>query len=282
MIPDDGMMLCNLDIEQGDSRNIGAACWQMFYKSHGPEFAGRYLDACDSGDLHTTVCRMAWSELDWPEDPAKHRAFADQPAYRDLSYRDLAKRLGHGTNYLGQPETMAKHTKLPVPLVRSFQQRYLKEFACIAALHEEVLRQLSDGGKVTSIWGRERVFFGRADDPATQREAVAYVGQSPTADEINHAILNLWRWGEVQLLMQVHDSVLFQFPYNARNEIIPQALETAKAPLRLVGGREFTVPYEAKVGWNWGDENDDNPYGLRKWKGREERTPPKRRKEQLR
>jgi len=48
-----------------------------------------------------------------------------------------------------------------------------------------------------------------------------------------------------------------------------------KVEKELVAGRMFTVPLEAKVGWNWGDYDEKkNPYGLKKWKGREDREAP--------
>lgn len=34
-IPDPGMKFCNLDLEQGDSRNVGAICWHNFVEEFG-------------------------------------------------------------------------------------------------------------------------------------------------------------------------------------------------------------------------------------------------------
>lgn len=88
-----------------------------------------------------------------------------------------------------------------------------------------------------------------------------------TAEEINKGMLDVWRANKVQLLVQVHDSILFQFPEHLEEEIVPWALQTLRIPLDLPGGRRFVVPTEAKVGWNWGDQNENNPDGLVKWKG---------------
>jgi hypothetical protein len=59
------------------------------------------------------------------------------------------------------------------------------------------------------------------------------------------------------------------------DEIVPWATETAKAPLRLARDREFIVPTEASTGWNWGkfdkDNPDNNPDGLKKWRGGDDR-----------
>ncbi len=273
-IADPGMKFCNVDLEQADARNYGAICWNNFVRDHGEQFAGAYLDACESGDLHTLVCRSAWTNLEWGDDPKGFRAVADRIAYRQFSYRDLAKKLGHGTNFYGQPPTMAKHTKVDKHLIEDFQRRYFKRFPCIEERFKYVRNELVENGYLVSLFGRRRGFFGRPWEDATLREAVAYDPQSSTADEIDTGLIRLFRANRVQLLVQVHDSILFQFPEEAENEIVPWAIEELKVHLELEKGRDFYVPTEAKVGWNWGDRQEDkktgkitNPDGLMKWKG---------------
>jgi DNA polymerase-1 len=272
-----GKKLANLDLEQADSRNVGATCWNRFVESEGEAFAGSYLDACESGDLHTVVTKMARPELEWGDDPKKWRAVADQLFYRDKTYRDISKALGHGSNYLLTPESAVKKTQISVQAAREFQHTYLHTaFPCIPAWHQAVADDLLQYSCLTTIFNFRRFFFGRPDDPRTHRAAVAFEGQSPTASEINRGLLRLWRGGRrfpgFQLLCQVHDSVLFWYDEECEAEIIPFALEALRVPLILKKGREFAVPTEAKVGWNWGDASQDNPDGLAKWKGHDQRT----------
>src|SRR6266403_5270323 len=113
-IADPGMKFAYIDLEQAESRLVGAIEWNLFGD-------GRYLDACESGDLHTSVCRLAWTELPWTSDLKGDRGVADRPFYRQHSYRHMSKILGHGTNYKGTPYTMAKHTKLEQRLIAEFQ-----------------------------------------------------------------------------------------------------------------------------------------------------------------
>jgi len=276
-VADPGYKFANLDLEQADSRNLGALMWEIFYDELGEVEAGKYLDACEAGDLHTFVCKMCNSQLPWGS--AADRAIADTIVYRDKSFRDASKVLGHGSNYLGTPRTMSKHTKFPIDLVTKFQSTYFRAFPAIPKYHGFVRGAIADFASLTTLFGRRRFFFGRHNDDATIREAVAYSPQSMTADEINTGIMNLWRADRVQLLVQVHDSILFQYPEEMENEIVPWALEQLKAPLELKHGRKFVVPTEAKTGWNWGDqvidpitkEVIDNPDGLKKWKNGDER-----------
>lgn len=274
-VADKGMKFANLDLEQADSRNLGALIWTHLRGTYGDREAGKYLDACEAGDLHTFVCKMCNPQLPWGTAP--DRTIADMPLYRQKSYRDGSKQLGHGSNYLGKPPTMSKHSKFPLNLVKAFQIQYFAAFPAIPGYHEWVQQELIDTASLTTLFGRRRFFFGRPNDDATLREAVAYSPQSMTGEEINKGILKLWRANRIQLLIQVHDSILFQFPEEQEDEIVPWALDTLKVPLELSGGRPFCVPTEAKTGWNWGNRIDhkdgtvSNPDGLRKWKGHDDR-----------
>ena len=280
-IPDEGMKFCNIDLEQADARNVGAICWELFVADLGEEFAGSYLDACESGDLHTTVCRMAWRDLDWGTDAGNFRDVAEQIFYRNFSYRDMAKRLGHGTNYYGTPPTMSKHTKVIVGIIKEFQERYFEAFPCIPRWHENVQHSLVRTRALTTLFGDRRFFFGRPSDDNVLRAAIAHSPQSMTAKQINIAVLNLWRkfpHEAMRMVGQVHDSLMFMYPEKYEDELVEWAVEHTPTTLRLTKDRDFSVPCEAKVGWNWGDRIYDkkadeikNPYGLDKWKGHDDR-----------
>ena len=255
-VADPGYKFANVDLSQADARGVGAIIYSLFGDS-------TYLDACESGDLHTTVCRLAWTELPWAE---PYRAVADQIAYREMSYRDLAKRLGHGTNYLGTPRTMARHTKTQEDLIRDFQQRYFGAFPYIRRWHEHVRASLLTDGYITTLLGRKRWFFGRRNDDTTVRAAVAFEPQSITADLIDRGLLSIWRANICQVLLQVHDSVLVQYPEDQEDTVLPRILSLIEQPIQ-VRDRAIIVPAEAKTGWNWADASPSNPDGLKKYSG---------------
>lgn len=274
-----GRKFCNVDLEQADSRNLGAICWNLFRKTHGEAFAGAYLDACESGDLHTTVTRMVWpNDLPWTEDRKANKALADTPGfYREKSRRDLSKTLGHGSNYRGKPPQMAKHSHIAENLVVNFQSTYFNSFPCIPLYHDWVANQLATVGYIDTLLGRRRHFFGSPVDDRVLNAAVAYSPQSMTGDEINFALLQLFlsrfaTSNHLWLLCQVHDSILFEYPEEMEEEILGEVMSLMRCTITLDGGREFTVPLEAKVGWNWGDRNEKNPDGLIKWTGSDNRS----------
>ena len=263
-VADPGMKFAYIDLEQAESRLVGAIEWNLFGDP-------RYLDACESGDLHTSVCRLAWSELPWTGDLKRDREIADQPFYRQHSYRHMAKVLGHGTNYAGKPYTMAKHTKLEAPLIQAFQSKYFNAFPSHLRWHAHVTSELLSKGCHTTITGRRRWFFGRRNDDAVAREAIAFGPQGAVGDILNMGMLAVWRSGLCQLLLQIHDAILVQYPEDREDEIVPQLLKIIQVPIELNGGRKLIIPSEAQTGWNWAKQDDNNPDGLTKYRGNDSR-----------
>lgn len=276
-IADDGWKICGIDLEQAESREVGL--------QHGINFDDwRYLDACEAGDLHTGTSRLIWPQMSWTGDLKRDRELADNhevPFYREFTHRDMAKRGGHGTSYMGTPFTMARHLKVPVKLMENFQHAFFSAYPAFQKSFAWTATEIQTKGFLTTPFGRTRHFFGRSNDDTTLREAIAYIPQSSTADRLNLALWRIWRYmPEVQILAQVHDAVYFQYRDlggDYERNIIQRALGYISTPLKIKG-RVFDVPGEAKVGWNWGAQYVDkktgeikNIDGLIKWKGKDDR-----------
>lgn len=264
-VADKGMILVYLDGEQAESRSTGFI--------HGRLFDDwSYLDACELGDLHTFVCTMVWEDLPWTGDLKADREIAERPFYRHFTYRDMGKRGGHGTNYYGQPYTMARHLKVPKELIEHFQKKYKAAFP-FERWHRWVAEQLANDMQITTFVGRRRDFFGRPNDETTLREAIAFEPQSTVGDIINEGGHRVWKaFPEAQVLAQIHDAFIFQIPED-RLDLLEPMMKTFQVPV-TTRGRTMIIPSEAKVGWNWASEDtrkdkfsDGNPDGLRKWKG---------------
>jgi len=248
-IADPGYKFCNIDLEQSDSRGVGAICWNLFGDP-------TYLDACESGDLHTVVAEMVWPR----ENPRAN-------FYRSFSYRDAAKRLGHATNFYGQPPEISKQVKIPLGLVKQFQPAYLAKFPAIPMWWESRRRTLQSEGRLTTLLGRRRWFFGRRNDSQVFKKMIAFEPQSITADTINRGLLRVWQGNRVQCLLQVHDSILVQYPETQEASIVPWLKSMIEQEVELARGRRFVIPAEAQVGWNWAYASPNNPDGLIKWTG---------------
>lgn len=270
LIPDPGYVLCGIDAEQSDSRMVGYMCGILFND-------WTYLDACESGDLHTFVARLTWPNMAWTGDIKKDRKLAETPFYRHFSFRDSCKKLGHGTNFLGKPPTLSKLIHIPRDLVTEFQIRYFDAFSAIPRLHAWVASELQTKKQLTTIHGRVRDFFDRTNSDETLRQALAFLAAAATADNLNLGMWRVWHhMPEVQLLAQVHDAIYFQFPESLDpKRVIGTAVNHLSVELTAANGRRFVVPAEAKLGYNWGNYipadkeagvPERNPKGLRKFK----------------
>jgi DNA polymerase I-like protein with 3'-5' exonuclease and polymerase domains len=275
-IADRGKKFAYIDLEQAESRAVGAICWNRFRMSN-------YLDVCESGDLHTNVVKMTNPGLPWTGDAAKDKDIAEQPFYRQHSYRHMNKILGHGSNYEGQPPQMSIHTHIDTDIIKDFQSKYFRAFPEIPIWHQWTKDALWRDGYLINLMGRRRWFFGRRNDPEVQRAAIAYDPQGSVAQILNTGMLQVWRLNITDLLLQVHDAILVQYNEEREDEILPKLLEAIVVPVPLEHNRTLVIPSEAKVGWNWANfvpefdkegkpNKDSNPDGLIKYKGHDKRT----------
>lgn len=290
---DDGQRLISTDLEQAESYVVAGTVWE-----HTGD--DTYWRAILSGDLHTTVCRMAWPELDWNDTLLHNRALADAP-YPDLrsySYRDVAKRVGHGSNYGGSPYGIAEAVGIPSHIVEEFQRRYFAAFPAIPEWHNIIRALLQSDRYLDTPLARRRHFLGRPNEGGTQREALAFIPQSTVGELLNLIMLKCWYRSKlspthpshlpIQLLLQNHDAFLFQTPMTVDLPTTIRAVnhEFRTTPITFTRAgetRSMTIPGEFVTGWNWGYKDkgsdqaswkykDGNPDGLTKWGGSDSRA----------
>lgn len=277
-IPDPGMKMAQHDLAQAESVIVGAVS--------GDE---EYQKACASGDPHTYVCELCWPDLAWREAKSKsaRRAIAEIPFYRHWSYRDMAKRGGHGSNYGGTPAALSIVLKIEQKIAEDFQRRYFSKFPGIRMWQLRTQQKLAVDRQITTAFGRNRFFTGRPTDSSTIKEAIAYEPQSVIGDYLNQGLFRVWYeldflTNRIQVLAQVHDAILFQFDPSREDEAALHAEVSAliSAPI-TIRGREFVIRTDATSGWNWGKVKynkdgsvKENAHGLREFRDSDDRTPP--------
>ena len=146
----------------------------------------------------------------------------EKPYYRHYSYRFMCKKLGHGSNYGGKPQTLATQSKLPIPVVAAFQPKYFLAYPAHLQWQGWVASRIRRDGYLISLTGRQRHFWGRRTEDKTLREAIAYDPQCSLADIVNTAMLRIWRTDPYfQLYMHDHDALTFQYPEELEDKLIP-------------------------------------------------------------
>lgn len=255
-IADPGYKFAKCDAKSGESFCVGAIEWNRFGD-------GTYLDVCESGFLHEEVTKLIWPELGWTGDRQIDSALARRPFHRGHTYRDMSKKLGHGSSYGGYPFTLSEQSRIPLEVVAEFQRKYFAAFPAHRRWQADVSQRLRRDGNLVSLMGRRRWFFGRRDDPETLRGAIAYDPQGSLVDIVNTAMINIWRQRTAIIMMHDHDALTFMYREEDEDSVIPQLLEALVVPVTLNNGRTLKIPYDVEVGWNKAHyDAGSNPDGL--------------------
>ncbi len=248
-IPDPGHIFFNCDQQGAEARVVGYLA--------GDE---GYIKAIESGDVHTMVAAMVFGF-------EPNRSLADRKYYREMSYRDIAKRAAHGSNYGGTPRTIAQVLKVEIKLIEEFQRRYFKAFPNIKKWQIWTAEQIQTVRHLVTPFGRRRNFWDNPKDDATIRAAIAYIPQSTVGDLTSRGLLAIHETiPEAQILNNIHDAAFGQIPIPLKDVLLPRILEALTYPLRVtdIWGniREMSIPWDSQCGLNWGKKKKDNPDGL--------------------
>lgn len=167
-------------------------------------------------DPYTMVAREYYHEPDMSKKDDRRQQF---------------KSLCHATNYLGVAKNIAGNSniRLAVHEVARIQAWYFNLFPEIKAWQTRLVEQVKTTMEIQNAFGYRYKFLDRLTNN-TFNEAVAWIPQSTVGIVINHAMVNISNHlPEVQLLLQVHDSLVGQYPTNMpelRESIIQESLIT--------------------------------------------------------
>lgn len=273
-ISDPGQKFAKFDAKSGESFVVGAIEWNLF---GDPSF----LDACNSGDVHTAVARGVWPNLPWTGDIHRDKDIAERDFYRHFSYRFMCKKIGHGSNYLGGAQEIADQTRVDITEVSRFQSMYFRSFPAHKLWHEHCRETLRKTGTCISFMGRKRNFHKRRLEEKTLKEYIAYDPQSSLADIVNEAMKRIWRLTQdpshplssTRIMFQDHDALTFMYPEHLEDTIIPIISKLLVVPVELSAGKFLEIPYDCETGWNKGKwDKDKNPDGLKKYTGHDTRS----------
>ena len=134
--------------------------------------------------------------------------------------REFAKVFCHASNYGGGAKTVAAHTGRTVHEIDQAQKAWFAAHPGIHAWHQRTFEQINKYRYVENKWGYRWYIFDRLE--ALLPEALAWVPQSTVGILINRIWTSFYEnIPEVQVLLQVHDSLAGQFPTHRTSTIIP-------------------------------------------------------------
>ena len=242
IIPDPGYTFFDLDLDRADLQVVVWEADDAMLKS-----------ALRLGvDIHLLNCYA----INGKEPPPLEELVESHPRYSFHRgplklQREFAKVFCHATNYVGSARTVASHTGRLVHEIDRAQKQWFSAHPGIKRWHERIAEQISKRRFIENRFGQRWYIFDRLD--AVLPEAVAWIPQSTVGRIINTIWRNFYdNLPQVEVLLQVHDSLGGQFPTHLKDQCLEQML-----PLTRV-----VVPYEdpliipagiATSSVSWGD-----------------------------
>jgi DNA polymerase I len=190
------------------------------------------------------------------EPPALDELVESHPKYHQWRapiehQRQFAKVFVHGTNYGGGARTMAVHTGRTISEIERAQRIWFYAHPGIKRWHDRVRDQITRHRFVENRLGYRWYIFDRID--SVFGEAIAWVPQSTVSIVINKIWMRIYEeLPEVQILLQVHDSLCGQFPISRRGDLVNRIASLARIPVPYPD--ELIIPFSIKTSErSWGD-----------------------------
>lgn len=187
----------------------------------------------------------------------------------------LYKRIILGMGYgLGARKIANQYGLSEATVKRLMFEIKAQAFPEMARWQEQVASQAKRDGFLRNPFGRKRWFW----TDSSYGESLAFLPASTAADVIFNAMIGLMYehigWPadkavrvspvlrplprEVELLVQVHDALMFKCPRRLVDQVIPMIREVMTQPWAQLGG--FSLPVAVETGFSWGEleEYDDS------------------------
>jgi DNA polymerase I-like protein with 3'-5' exonuclease and polymerase domains len=144
-------------------------------------------------------------------DPKGHAYYALRQSYKHST---------HGVHYVASARAIALHPSIRWPLAKAerYRTRYLLRRPGIRRWHDRTQHELASSRTATNRFGYRIIYFDRIEGLLPQ--AVAWVPQSTVALVCFKGALQLKKalpW--VDMLLQVHDSIVFQVPLHRADSV---------------------------------------------------------------
>ncbi len=165
--------------------------------------------------------------------------------------RQTFKSFAHGTNYLGTAKGLAERLGLSVHEAEKTQRWYFDRFNKIKKWQDDLKDQVIKRRMVQNVFGYRCYFFDRIEGTIFN-QAAAWIPQSTVACLINRAYVAIDRdLPQVDILLQVHDSLAGQFPSHLGSWMVDQIV--AKAEIALPYSDPLVIPVGVKTSTeSWG------------------------------
>lgn len=232
IVPDPGYVLCDADLGGADAQVVAAEAEDTLL-----------LDAFAAGlDVHSLNAEMVFGEK-------YTRAAGTNKTGERGHLRQQTKQAVHGTNYGASARTIASTLGWTVHEAEIFQRKWFSLHPGIRNWHRHVESTLRSTRTATNRFGYRIIYYDRVD--GLLPEALAWIPQSTVAlttfygaKQVDDA-LNANGVEQVEWLLQVHDSLVFQIRREAIDRLLPLVEKLLRVPIPY--DRPLTIPWKIGI-----------------------------------
>jgi len=187
---------------------------------------------------------------------------------RNMSLRQCGKKSNHGLDYDERFRTFALINDMLERDAKRVIEGYHSIYPGIRQAYEGIKHKLSKDRTLINPFGRKYRFLGKWGHDLF-KQAYSYLPQATVGDILNGfgysgGILGIYKkqklreyscLKKLEQLIQVHDSVLTQYPIADLDDMAEACIVVAQnlKPTMEYEGRSFQIETDLKIGNNWGD-----------------------------
>lgn len=193
---------------------------------------------------------------------------------RTMSLRQCGKKSNHGLNYDEGYMNFALINEMDQGEAKKVIAMYHEIYPGIQKSYEVIKRQLQKDRTLSNCFGRKVRFLGEWGNDLW-KSSYSMIPQSTVVDSLNQGMVRIYndtwitRILNVDILAQVHDSILMQVPIEVARDRqtfdnFLQKVYDYTSPTLSYNGNDFKIATDAKVGMNWGGlDKQSNKVGMR-------------------
>lgn len=194
---------------------------------------------------------------------------------RNMSLRQCGKKSNHGLNYDEGPFQFALIYEMEPAEGKRVHAMYHRIYPGIRIWYESTKNELKRDRTLSNCFGRVVRFLGMWGDELW-KSAYSMVPQSTVVDGLNGGMVAIYNDEQmcgvngynIDVLAQVHDSILMQIPIKwlqvrEHFDAITSKIVDYTSPEMCYNARTFKIASDFKFGMNWGEEHKErNPNGM--------------------
>jgi len=177
---------------------------------------------------------------------------------RNMSMRQCGKKSNHGLNYDEKERMFALINEISDKEAKVIIDFYHRIYPGIRRWYDTVQNKLSKDRTLENLFGRKQRFLDRWG-PDLFKSAYSYIPQSSVGELVNRGLVKIYRNSEeyskeLEILMQVHDSIDLQIPIIDVHRIVKciRMVAAAMDHKFYANGREFSIATDLKIGFTLG------------------------------